>query len=35
MHIVIITSSAQALFGLRKELVESWIADGHKVTANR
>lgn len=33
MHIVIITSSAKALFNLRKELVESWINAGYKVTA--
>ena len=33
MHIVIITSSAKALFNLRKELVESWIKANHKVTA--
>lgn len=33
MHIVIITSSAKALFNLRKELIESWISGGHKVTA--
>lgn len=33
MHIVIITSSAKALFNLRKELVESWVNAGFKVTA--
>lgn len=33
MHIVIITSSANALFNLRKELVESWLKANHKVTA--
>lgn len=33
MHIVIITSSAKQLFGLRKELVASWVAAGHVVTA--
>ena len=33
LHVIIITSSAQALFGLRKELVESWVKYGHKVTA--
>lgn len=33
MHIVIITSSAKALFNLRKELVESWVKAGHRVTA--
>lgn len=33
MHIVIITSSAKALFNLRKELVESWVKAGFKVTA--
>lgn len=33
MHIVIITSSAKALFTLRKELVDSWVNTGFKVTA--
>lgn len=33
MHIVIITSSAKALFNLRKELVDSWVKAGFKVTA--
>lgn len=33
MHIVIITSSAKQLFGLRKELVASWVSAGHEVTA--
>ncbi|MCH5219366.1 MAG: glycosyltransferase family 4 protein [Muribaculaceae bacterium] len=33
MNIVIITSSAKALFNLRKELIESWVNAGHKVTA--
>lgn len=33
MHVVIITSSAKALFNLRKELVESWVQAGFKVTA--
>lgn len=33
MNIVIITSSAKALFNQRKELIESWVNVGHKVTA--
>lgn len=33
MHIVIITSSAKQLFGLRRELVASWVKAGHRVTA--
>lgn len=33
MHIVIVTSSAKALFNLRKELVDSWVKAGFKVTA--
>ncbi len=33
MKIVIITTSAKALFGLRKELVESWVKAGHEVIA--